>query len=290
MPYCVLENENWKATINTLGAELVSMVSKKDNREYIWSAKPEVWKRHAPILFPLVGKYKDDISIFEGKTYRMSQHGFARDMEFETVSGDDTSVKMVLTQNEESLEKYPFNFKLSVSYKLEDNRLLIGWEVENTNEKEMYFSIGGHPAFVGKSDCLTGAKLVFDTNESELTYGILNSDGVLRDETYILKLTDKKAIITAGFFDRDALIFEHTDCKKVSLEENGERIVTVTFDAPLFGIWCSSKKNNPFVCIEPWYGRADRANFSGELKDREYTNKLKAGEVFDAHYSIEFGV
>lgn len=290
MPDYILENENFKATISTSGAELVSMIRKEDESEYIWSAKPEIWKRHSPILFPLVGKYKNNTSVYEGKGYHMSQHGFARDMEFETVHSDKTSVKMVLTENEVSLEKYPFKFKLSVSYKLEENALLIGWKVQNTNENQMYFSIGAHPAFVGKGDSLTGAVLSFETNENELRYGILNSDGVLGEETDTLKLNEKKAVITKDFFDRDALIFEHTDCKKVALEENGERLVTVTFDAPLFGIWCSPKKNNPFVCIEPWYGRADRADFSGELKDREYSNKLEAGEVFEAQYTIEFGI
>ena len=289
MPNYILENESFKATIASSGAELVSMVRKADDKEYIWDAKPEVWKRHAPVLFPLVGKYKNNTCVYEGKEYYMSQHGFARDMEFETIYSDADSVVMVLTQNEASKEKYPFDFKLTISYKLEENKLTVGWEVENTNDKEMYFSIGAHPAFVGKGDCMTGTKLVFETQQDELEYEILNSDGVLGTETDILKLTDKKAVITADFFDRDALIFEHTDIKKVSLEEDGERIVSVSFDAPLFGIWCSAKKNNPFVCIEPWYGRADRADFCGELKDREYGNTLGAGEVFKAEYTMAFG-
>lgn len=288
MSNCILENNAWKITISTLGAELISAVRKSDSREYIWSAKPEIWKRHAPVLFPLVGKYKNNTCVFDGKEYHMTQHGFARDMEFDVSHSDEASVKMTLCENEESLEKYPFKFKLSITYTLDANKLTVTWEVENTNESEMYFSIGGHPAFIGTDTDMTGTQLVFETENDGLEYGILNSDGLLGDETDTLKLTDKKAVVTANFFDRDALIFENTSCKKVSLEENGERIVTVTFDAPLFGIWSASKKGNPFVCIEPWYGRADRANFKGMLADREYGNMLAVDEVFKKEYTIEF--
>ncbi len=285
----ILENETWKAVISTDGAELISMKRKTDNREYIWSAKPEVWKRHAPILFPLVGKYKNNKSTFEGKVYEMSQHGFARDMEFSVKSADKTSVKMTLTENEESLKKYPFNFKLTVLYKLEANTITVGWEVENTNGSEMYFSVGAHPAFVGKNETLTGAELVFETAENELEYELINEKGLLGNDTDILPLEGKKAVVTENFFDKDALIFEHTDCKKVALEEDGERIVSVKFDAPLFGIWSAAKTGNQFLCIEPWYGRVDRADFDGELQDREYGNTLGASEKFNAEYSMSFG-
>lgn len=289
MAIYTLENNQWKAQISTFGAELISFVRKSDGREYIWDAKPEIWKRHAPVLFPLVGKYLNNTSYFEGKEYHMTQHGFARDMEFSVVCADSEYVKMSLCENETSLEKYPFKFCLSLIYKLSGNKLSVIWEVENTNNREMYFSIGGHPAFVGKGDSLTGAELVFETDEKELTFGLIGNDGAMGDDTDVLTLTDGKAKVTQDIFDRDALIFEHTDIKKVSLYEDGERIVSVSFDAPLFGIWSATKKNNPFVCIEPWFGRVDRYDFCGELSKREYGNTLAAGETFRAEHVIEFG-
>lgn len=285
----ILENNEWEARISTHGAELISMTRKSDGREYIWNADSSVWKRHAPVLFPLVGKYKNNISLFEGREYHLTQHGFARDMEFSVVCESENSVKMTLNENEESLEKYPFKFALSLIYTLTGNKLSVIWEVENTNEREMYFSIGGHPAFVGKSKTLTGAELIFETGENELTFGLIGSDGYYGDETDVLKLTDGKAVVTEDIFDRDALVFEHTDIKKVSLAEDGERIVSVSFDAPLFGIWSATNKGNPFVCIEPWYGRVDRSSFCGELSEREYGNTLPAGEIFRAEHIIEFG-
>lgn len=289
MSVCILENNEWKAQISTHGAELISMVRKSDGREYIWGADPAVWKRHAPVLFPLVGKYKNNTSVFEGKEYHMTQHGFARDMEFSVVCAGEDSVEMSLCENEESLEKYPFRFCLTLIYTLKDNALTVQWLVKNTDSREIYFSIGGHPAFVGKGESLTGANLLFETEEKALTFGLIGPDGHYSEETDVLTLTDGKATVTENIFDRDALIFEHTDCRRVSLFEGGERIVAVSFDAPLFGIWSATKKGNPFVCIEPWYGRVDRSTFSGELQDREYGNRLSVGETFSAAHVIEFG-
>ena len=289
MSVCILENNNWKAEISTNGAELISMKRKCDGREYMWGADASVWKRHAPVLFPLVGKYKNDTSYFEGKEYHMTQHGFARDMDFSVVCADEKSVRMTLHENETSLEKYPFGFALSLIYTLDKNKLSVVWEVENTNEREMYFSIGGHPAFVGGGSTLTGAELLFETEEESLTYSLIGSDGFMGDDKDTLSLSHGRAVITEDFFDRDALIFEKPDIKKVSLYENGERIVGVSFDCPLFGIWSATKKGNPFVCIEPWYGRVDRTDFGGELSEREYGNRLSAGETFRAEHVIEFG-
>lgn len=284
-----LENESLKVVISSFGAELISVRRKSDDREYMWNADPSVWKRHAPVLFPLVGKYKNNTSYFGGKEYHMTQHGFARDMEFDVIYADENSVKMTLRENENSLEKYPFKFILSLIYTLSGTGLSVVWEVTNPDTRDMYFSIGGHPAFVGRGNTLTGADLVFETDSETLTYGLIGSHGAMGDDTGTLTLRDKKVKITEDFFDRDALIFEHTGIKKVSLEEDGERIVSVSFDAPLFGVWSATKKGNPFVCIEPWFGRVDRYDFSGELEKREYGNKLAPGEVFRKEHIITFG-
>lgn len=289
MSVYTLENNELIAQISTAGAELISVRRKSDGREFMWSAKPEIWKRHAPILFPLVGKYKNDTSYFEGKEYHMTQHGFARDMEFSEVCVDGCRISMTLCENEVSLEKYPFAFRLTVAYTLEGNKISVLWQVENTNSRKMYFSIGGHPAFVGKGESLTGGELMLETDEDTLTYSLIGSDGFMGDDKDTLTLKDKRVTITEDFFDRDALIFEKTGIKRVSLLEDGEKIVTVSFDCPLFGIWSATGKNNPFVCIEPWYGRVDRSDFDGELSHREYGNTLEAGEKFTAVHEIGFG-
>lgn len=286
----IIENDVFKVTVNSKGCELSSVVRKSDNNEYMWDANPDAWKRHAPVLFPIVGKYKNDTVKYAGNEYHMSQHGFARDMEFTLVSQEDDSIVMKLVQNEETLSKYPFNFELECGFKLEENSLNVSWKVTNTNDTQMYFSIGGHPAFVrpAKKGSLAGAQLEFDTKEDSIKYKLLSSDGLVEDKIYDLPLTDGKTVITEEMFNKDALIVENNQAGKISILDGGKPFVTVEFDAPVFGVWSPVGKNVPFVCIEPWYGRADAVNFDGELENREWGNSLNAGEVFNKTYKVIF--
>ena len=126
------------------------MKSLKDNKteqEYLWQADPKFWGRTSPVLFPIVGNYAQKQSVYEGKTYTLSQHGFARDMEFDLESQTEEEIWFVLKDTESTLEKYPFHFILKVGYRLSGRQVEVMWKVENPNDKKMYFSIGGHPAF-----------------------------------------------------------------------------------------------------------------------------------------------
>lgn len=291
MAVYILENDVLKATMASHGCELISVIRKADGREYIWPGKPDVWKRHAPVLFPLVGRYKNDTVLHDGREYHMTQHGFARDMEFALVAADSTEAVMRLTATPETKEKYPFDFEFICSYRLENNCLHVSWRVGNPGSETMYFSLGGHPAFVGTDKTLAGAKLEFETKQPQLQYGLLNEQGLMTADTHLLALDHRaQVVITEDFFDQDALVVENHQCHQVSLLQDDQAFVTVNFDAPVFGIWSAAHQNVPFVCIEPWYGRTDSASFEGELKDREWGNALAAGEVFDAGYQITFNL
>ena len=142
-----LENEFLKVTISTHGAELISVINKENGLEYMWQANPAHWKRHAPILFPNVGKYKDGKFIYNGKEYKQAQHGFARDMEFALIEKTNNSAFFELLYNDDTLKVYPFKFSLVLGFILEKNELTLTYEVANVDDKKMYFQIGGHPAF-----------------------------------------------------------------------------------------------------------------------------------------------
>ena len=144
----VIENDKLRIKILKKGAEISSVVSKNDNTEYIWQADPSAWGRHAPLLFPIVGKLKDDRYEYADNSYHMSQHGFARDMSFTVAEQKKDSVRFSLKYTEETLQKFPFHFMLEVEYHLEDNNLVTKYSVTNLDvAKEMYFSIGAHPGF-----------------------------------------------------------------------------------------------------------------------------------------------
>ena len=266
-----------------------SLKDNKTNQEYLWHGDSAYWGRTSPVLFPIVGNYREKESVFEGKTYSMSRHGFARDMEFTLESQKEEEIWFELKENEETLKKYPFAFRLHLGYRLDGRSVEVLWKVENPNEKKMYFSIGGHPAFncpLKAEEKQSDYQLSFDTDKT-LVCSILGETGLLTARKKEFELTNHKMRIVEDLFDEDALIIEGNQAKRVGLvNPQGETYLEVEFDAPLFGIWSPAKKSAPFVCIEPWYGRSDKEDFSKKLEEREWGNELKAGELFEKSYQI----
>lgn len=287
-----LENDVLKAEIDSFGAELKSVRRKADDREYMWYADKAYWARTSPVLFPFVGSLKNKVFIWKGNHYPMGQHGFARDMEHTLVSRTESEIWFSLSSTEETLAKYPFPFVLNIGYALEHNTLRVMWRVENPAGDTMYFSIGAHPAFLcpvhGEAD-KTGYRLCFGGLDEIHHHGNTLDTGLSLKEDLVLPLADHRAVITPGFFDRCTYMFEGKQTGEVGIEDpEGRRFITMQFDAPLFAIWSPEGKNAPFLCIEPWYGRCDGTDFSGSLEEREYTNVLKAGEMFEASYTIRY--
>jgi len=285
-----LENLSLKVTINRSGAELVRILNKENGKDYLWNGDEAYWKRHAPVLFPIVGSLKNHKFIVDGTDYPMGQHGFARDMDFRLVKQNGKEITFRLTSNEETMKVYPYPFILEIRYVLTGKRILTEWTVKNPGEEPIHFQIGGHPAFncpLNKKEKMEDSFLAFDTDQP-IRYRLLNENGLLEDEVYTLETDGGLLPIDPHMFDRDALIIEDHQVNKVSIlgPDRMER-VSVSFNSPLFGLWSPAGKNAPFLCIEPWYGRADRADFAGSIEKRDYDNRLLPGEVFSAEFTIE---
>ncbi len=300
-----LENETLRAEFESKGAELKSVVNKKTNVEYMWQGDPTYWNRTSPVLFPFVGGVVNDEYTFEGTRYHMGQHGFARDNEFEVASHDSNSIFFKLIDNEETYKNYPFHFELQVGYILNGKSLEFVWKVKNPGQDRadgnLYFSIGGHPAFncpialqpgnddtkeaVGNSK--TGYILQFDNLSQLHHHGNLN--GTATREDIVLQLDNGKVTISDDFFNRSTYIVENNQAHKISLSTpEGVAYITVEFEAPLFGIWSPIGKNAPFVCIEPWYGRTDYDDYCGDLTHREYGNVLAPQNEFEKKYIVTY--
>lgn len=287
----IIENENLKVTVADHGAEVRSIIRKSDNTEMMWQADAAYWGRTSPVLFPLVGNYYEKKSIYQGKTYELGQHGFARDMDFELVKEATDELIFVLKDTEETLQKYPFHFELQIRYVLQGTTVQVRWTVKNTNEETMYFSIGAHPAF----NCdLDTYRLRFEKNDvpcDSLTANIIANDGsgCLSDETEKLQLQDGLLIMSDELFAKDALIIEKLQADVVTLvNSSGDAVVSVTCPTPLFGIWSPVGKHAPFMCIEPWYGRCDRVGYDQKLEGREYGNVLAPADEFHGGYEMQF--
>lgn len=287
-----LENEDLKVEIESFGAEVKSVMNKTNNREYMWYGNSKFWGRTSPVLFPFVGSVMNKEYRFEGKTYIMGQHGFARDNEHTLVSKDENSIWFSFCETESTLEKYPFRFCLEIGYELKGRDLKVLWRVTNPDTKPLYFSIGAHPAFLcpvhGEKN-KAGYRLHFDGVNEIHYHGNSVETGMATREDLILPLDQGYVTLTETFFDKCTYMIEGNQTGLVGLEDaTGKPIVDVKFDTPLFAIWSPEGKNAPFLCIEPWYGRCDAEDFHGDLTEREYTNVLEGGEVFAREYEIHY--
>lgn len=289
-----LSNGTLSVEVSGHGAELCSI--RKNGIEYLWQADPEYWKRHSPVLFPIVGSLWNGVYRYGGKEYAMSQHGFARDMDFSLTGKSANDVWYRLEADEATLKKFPFRFVLEIGYRLEDNKIHVLWRVHNADSKTMYYQIGAHPAFC-YPDFSPSAELkgYFSFGKAgasvcnDLEYILIKEKGCADPAAvYRRRLEEGKLPIDTHIFDKDALILENGTVNRVTLHApSGKPWLSLTFDAPEVGLWSPPFRNAPFVCIEPWYGRCDRADFTGEISERDWIQSLEAGETSEKSYTIE---
>ena len=172
-----IENDQLRVTISDHGAELSGIFDKKNNREVLWNADPTYWKRHAPVLFPNVGRLYNDTSLIGGKTYTSGQHGFARDMEFICTEETGTSVTHLLEATDTTKRAWPYDFQLYITHTLNGRDLTVSWKVINKDSETMYFTIGAHPAFNVPvlSDTVQSQYHLTFSGQKELTYCLLDA-------------------------------------------------------------------------------------------------------------------
>ncbi|MNU81059.1 Aldose 1-epimerase [compost metagenome] len=277
-----LQNRSLHAEINLSGAELI-FFGNQTNRNVLWSKQTDHWNRVAPNLFPIVGRLVNDSYTFQGKTYPLSQHGFARDREFEVVEQSETEVRLRLVSDAESMPIYPFSFVFDVVYSLSESGLTISYETQNTGDKTIHYSVGGHPAFQ-LDEPLENYYLEFDEaiqlEREELTGSYFSGEASYYGVANHLNLSDE-------LFEKDAFVLKNPDFKSVSLKHlDGATLVQMHCDSwTAIGFW--TKKDAPFLCIEPWWGWADNANSTGNLEEKAGIRSLNSGEKEILHYELK---
>ena len=291
-----IENDYLKVTVSDHGAELTSVYDKAQDFERIWCADPAVWNRHAPVLFPFVGKVKDGAYRYNGNTYAMkTQHGFARDAEFTCIEETTDSITHKLVYSDETLEIYPFEFELLITHRFdaENPRLLhVTWAVKNLGSDEMLYSIGGHPGFQIAPGHARSEYSIALPDANPRHYLLLDAAGSgLADTSKCYPFNDAGNAyvpVTDTLFDKDALVFEDGQLPSVGLVDADKKpFVTLTCtDFPYVGIW--SKPDGPYVCLEPWIGRTDNMDFTRDLSEKPGEQKLIANAEAVHTYTIEF--
>ena len=291
-----LENDKLLVTVARHGAELTSIYDKKADREVLWCAEPSVWNRHAPVLFPFVGKCYEGAYVHDGKEYGMTPHGFARDMDFEPLLCDMDECWFRLKDTPETYEKYPFHFEVEIGHRLEGRTIEVMWKVANRDSGEMLFMMGGHPAFqVPEGKNIYDFTFEFNRRgcrEGQFTdclhYLAPNANGYEKEELQgNLKLSEGRVPLTKGFFDTAlTYMFDEAQVSSVSLMVDGSPYVTLECsDFPYLGIW-TMEATHPFVCLEPWYGICASDGYKGELKDRRGIISLPGWENWQKSYQI----
>ena len=284
-----IENDELIAEFKSLGAECQRLYSKKTKTEFLWSGDKAYWRRHAPILFPIIGRLKENVYHYEGKTYSMSSHGFARDSEFEVFAQSKEMISFVLKANEETKKVYPFDFALKITYRLVASKLEVSMQVDNMGTSNLYFNIGGHPGFSipYHGGQFEDYRLTIKSEEPANRYfvtkeGFIASQSKEEELPFDLQLTH-------DLFAHDALIYRTTGATKIYLHHcNDSRYIEVGYDKlPFVGIWSPYPKKSPFVCIEPWVGMADTEDSDGQLCHKVAIQKVAPNDYWRKQYYIQ---
>ncbi|WP_040489215.1 aldose 1-epimerase family protein [Fulvimarina pelagi] len=268
------------AVVSRIGAELRSLKD-RDGRELLWQAGPE-WPRHAPILFPVVGRLSGDVLNHEGRSYPLQQHGFARDMTFEVIEEAERSVGLRLTDNEETRRQYPFPFLLDVHVEAIGSTVSVRTSITNPGETPIACGIGAHPGFAWPlADGVPKEqhRIIFEHRETGKARGV---QGGLLTGAYPLPFDGAILPLTEALFETDALVMPDVASRSITYEaltREGDLkgALTVSWDGYKdLGIW-SKPGGASFVCIEPWYSMASPEGWNGDIFDKPGILKLDPG-------------
>ncbi len=279
---------NFTAVVSNNGAELKS-IKHLNGTEFMWQADADIWPRTAPVLFPIVGKVKNDLLRVKENGYAISQHGFARDKKFSLIEQTENKLVYQLLYSDETLQKFPYDFKLILTYEWVGDKLICGYEVYNLGVEIMPFSIGAHPGFLIPDGDFSQCELLF--NKPETSERHLLENGLFSHKTQLVLNNTQVLPLSLGLFDLDAVVFKSLQSNQVSLvHKNSNYKVTMSFDGfPYFGIW-AKKGSQRFVCLEPWFGHSDYTEGHPDITKKEGMLALPSHECFKTNYTLEFSI
>lgn len=283
-----IENECLSIKVAAKGAELQSMLNRANGVEYIWNGDPAFWGKHSPLLFPIVGTLKENTYYYRNKAFNLSRHGFAREKDFTLHKQSADELCFFLKSSIDTIQNYPFDFELQVSYKLDKASLIVCYNVSNTGKDPMYFSIGGHPAFrlpIFSGDSYGNYVIRFSKKET-VDKWMVTSDGLIDDVSEPFLKNDNQLILSKSLFYKDAIVLKDlkSDHLKLLSAKTGEGFQFDFCGFPYLGIWAA--KDADFVCIEPWCGIADGVNTNQQLQDKEGIISLQPNENFKRNWSF----
>lgn len=288
-----IENEKIKVTVSDMGAEMTSLILKETNTEYLWQADPTYWGGHAYNLFPICGRLWENKYTYKGATYEMKLHGFARNSLYTLVNKTETSLSFMLKDDENSLAQYPFHFELILTYTIEGNSVKTTFVVNNKDEKDLIFAVGGHPGFnvpLQDGEKFTDYALTFSKKCKPEVLCLSERRFYLGKNAPFELDNDISLNLTHNLFDNDA-IFLTNMADEVTLQSKiSKRYVKVSYpNMKYLGFWHTPLVEAPFVCIEPW---TSTPAIDGNIDDFETKGEmvhLKPNSTYDNFFTITIG-
>ena len=282
-----IQNEHLSVTADELGAELRSVVF--DGTELLWQGDPNWWTGQAPILFPIIGRLNGDSYTQDGRQYTLRNHGFARRSSFSEIKKTDNAITFSLRANVDTKNVYPFDFQLLVTYTLSGSSLRTDFSITNQSDEDMFFSIGGHPAFqcpMSKDETFEDYEVVFNKMETAGNH-IVTEDGFVLNETVpFFDQSNTIALQYDLFRQHETLVFSGLNSSVATLRsrKTGIGMIMDFTGFPYFALW--TKPGAPFICMEPWQGVDDAPGAAGELREKTGIMRLAPGAEHICGFSL----
>lgn len=288
-----IQNECLTVDIEDLGAQLAS-VRNHHGTEYLWQGDADIWARRAPILFPILGRLRENTYLLDGVPHKIGQHGFARDCIFELVEQSDTQAVFRLTDNAETRRLYPFSFSLTITYTLEGNRLTKCHRVKNRSEQVMYYELGVHDGFrapLEENETMAQYAIRLPGLDDAITPYGMDEQAMVTPKGEPIPLENGRLSLTPATYNLDTVILDQPPKARAVLVDGQDRPrVTVDFPQfPYLGIWTQDKPfDTNYVCIEPWSTLPDATFVGRELKEKAGIRSLQPGETEELSYTTTF--
>lgn len=287
-----IENEFLRICADESGGALCRIFDKRRNKELLWQGAENSWTGHDVVIFPFVARLKDKTYTVGGKEYSMNNHGIVRYSVLEVCERKETSLSLRLSSGAETLKRYPYPFVFTVTYILDKNSLSVRYRVENTGKSDMYFGVGGHPAYIvdcdekDAVDDISGNSILFDGVQKPVRYVLDKAGEFITDVTPPFKLS-RIELNKELFAEHKTLIYGGIGGNVRLLKRGGESIDFDLGGAPYMAVW-SHEKRGGYVCVEPWWGLPDFADDGREMEKKRSVRKLESGKTFECGYTAKY--
>lgn len=287
-----IKNEFMTVSAAEKGAELQSILS-TDGTEYLWQGDPAYWPDRALNIFPYVARLTEGSYYLDGKLHHMDIHGIAPYRNFRLIRLEERRMVLELHSDGETRAQYPRDFAFRIIYELSGDTLAVIYEVENRDDKTMYFGLGGHPGFrvpLVEGKHFEDYRLRFGADCQPERVGF-NEACFVTGQTEPFPLEDGRTILLRHeLFDNDAIVLAGVDHQVTLQAEGDSHFVTVTYpQMDYLGLWHWPKTDAPYICIEPWCSLPSMANRIAVFEEQKDLIQLESGKTYRNRWTIRIG-